>query len=51
MIEEYLPDKLAANAKAAAEIRLEADKGSDFLAPYLYEQDTSWVMRVNARRV
>lgn len=31
--------------------RLEADKGAAFLAPYLYEEDTSWVMRVNARRV
>ena len=30
--------------------RLEADQGTDFLAPYLYEEDTSWVMRVNARR-
>ena len=31
--------------------RLEADKGAAFLAPYLYEEDTGWVMRVNARRV
>ena len=30
--------------------RLEAEQGADFLAPYLYEEDTSWVMRVNARR-
>jgi hypothetical protein len=30
--------------------RLEAEQGADFLAPYLYEEDTSWVMRVSARR-
>jgi hypothetical protein len=30
--------------------RLEADKGAAFLAPYLYETDTDWVMRCNARR-
>ena len=30
--------------------RLEAEKGAEFLAPYLYEEDTSWVMRVSARR-
>ena len=30
--------------------RLEADQGAEFLAPYLYEEDTSWVMRVSARR-
>ena len=30
--------------------RLEADEGAEFLAPYLYEEDTSWVMRVSARR-
>ena len=30
--------------------RLEAEKGAELLAPYLYEEDTSWVMRVSARR-
>lgn len=30
--------------------RLEADKGAGFLAPYLYEADTDWVMRCVARR-
>ena len=30
--------------------RLEAEKGAEFLAPYLYVEDTSWVMRVSARR-
>jgi hypothetical protein len=30
--------------------RLEADQGTAFLAPYLYEEDTYWVMRCNARR-
>ena len=31
--------------------RLEADKGAAFLAPYLYEADTDWVMRCTARRL
>ena len=31
--------------------RLEADHGAEFLAPYLYETDTDWVMRCSARRV
>jgi hypothetical protein len=30
--------------------RLEADHGADFIAPYLYEADTTWVMRCSARR-
>lgn len=30
--------------------RLEADQGAGFLAPYLYEEDTTWVMRCSARR-
>jgi hypothetical protein len=31
--------------------RLEADHGAAFIAPYLYEEDTGWVMRCSARRV
>jgi hypothetical protein len=30
--------------------RLEQDHGHDLVAPYLYEEDTSWVMRVTARK-
>jgi hypothetical protein len=30
--------------------RLEADKGHELIAPYLYEADTDWVMRCVARR-
>ena len=31
--------------------RFEGDNGTAVLAPYFYEEDTSWVMRVVARRV
>ena len=31
--------------------RFEADNGTERLAPYLYEEDTSWVMRLAARRL